>query len=417
MRKILFGILIFILLFPSLPGYAATNEGYGEDETALGQFVDSFETLGNVSVAVNVIRNSTLEVMELNHTGSLGWEIIFSATTFYDGFEAFPAGWARTTAGAGTITKDNTEVMNGSWSVHVNTPNLADVAYGVQNVANNPGDYDLEFWIFPDLNDNPANCYIINMNDNGVGAQAVLLIDTQGGVLYLRNLKVGGIKVNVGVLNRDEWNRVNMHFDDSADKLNISINLIPQGLFDPYSGTRNPDKIFIGDTSAGGQAGIYWLDDLRVGTATWNRTGGYYPEGYFSTTDYLSDPGANGSALVSMVNTSIPANTQILLQFSDDNATWGDAEGVPLDSIVLGGGFESFDLRDLNYSTGYWTRFNLSTSDSLITPRVYQNRLITTIGNATGGAGVAVAVNRPTILVVGGLIIICIAVFIGVKKR
>ena len=60
--------LIFLIVFSTgYPVYSAgTDEGYGETETALGQFVDSFEDSGNISTAVNVIRNATLEVMELN---------------------------------------------------------------------------------------------------------------------------------------------------------------------------------------------------------------------------------------------------------------------------------------------------------------------------------------------------------------
>ena len=105
---------------------------------------------------------------------------------------------------------------------------------------------------------------------------------------------------------------------------------------------------------------------------------GYVSDGYFITVDYLSDPLANGSALVHLTNTSIPDGTVILVEYSDDNSTWIFNDWQP-----IFGGFESIDLRDLNYSTGFYIRFNLSTSDSSLTPRVYQSRLITMIGNVS----------------------------------
>jgi hypothetical protein len=109
-----------------------------------------------------------------------------------------------------------------------------------------------------------------------------------------------------------------------------------------------------------------------------NVTGGFLAEGYFTTVDYLSDPLANGLALVQMTNTTIPANTAITMEFSEDNSTW-----ILNDWQPLFGGFESVDLRDLEFSDEYWIRFNLSTTDSTVTPRVHQSRLITTIGNVS----------------------------------
>ena len=111
--------------------------------------------------------------------------------------------------------------------------------------------------------------------------------------------------------------------------------------------------------------------------------GGFTPEGYFTTVDYLSDPFANGSALVAMTITDIPANTDIQLQFSNDTVVWTDHQGIPGNSVDLLGGLESIDLRGLNHSNAIQYRYNLSTSDPLITPRVNQSRLITTIGNAS----------------------------------
>lgn len=119
------------------------------------------------------------------------------------------------------------------------------------------------------------------------------------------------------------------------------------------------------------------LDDFTT-QANGTAGGGYVLDGYFTTTDYLSDPFANGSILVQMTNTSMPVNTAITMEFSEDNITWTLNDWQP-----IFGGFESVDLRDLNYSAGYHIRYNLSTTDPAITPRLYQSRLITTLGNAS----------------------------------
>ena len=102
---------------------------------------------------------------------------------------------------------------------------------------------------------------------------------------------------------------------------------------------------------------------------------GYEPEGYFTTIDYMSDPTVNGETLVQLTNTSIPANTAISIEFSDDNSTWTG-------TTALVDGFQSIDLRDLLFTAAY-LRFNLSTTNQSRTPRVYQSRLITTKGNET----------------------------------
>ena len=117
---------------------------------------------------------------------------------------------------------------------------------------------------------------------------------------------------------------------------------------------------------------IYWENIVNVSI--------YETEGYFTTVDYLSDPLSNGSALIQLTNTSIPDGTQILVEFSEDNSTWIFNDWQP-----IFGGFESIDLRDLNFSAGFYIRYNLS-GLGVATPRIYQSRLITTLGNISAGA-------------------------------
>ena len=58
--------ILILSLFPALP--FVESAGYGEENENLGQFTDDFENADNVSVAVNVINNQTLDCMELNYT-------------------------------------------------------------------------------------------------------------------------------------------------------------------------------------------------------------------------------------------------------------------------------------------------------------------------------------------------------------
>lgn len=166
--------------------------------------------------------------------------------------------------------------------------------------------------------------------------------------------------------------------------------------------SRSPDWIEVTQYSNFDELG-YWRESSGAG---------YVESGYFTTTDYLDY--VNGSTLALMTQSIIFPNTQITIQFSTDNSTWGDAEGIPGDSHVLLGGLETIDLRPLNVSTSVYVMGNLSTSDNLVSPLFNQSRLITTQGE---GVGVSVVVG-PSFLVVGLMIglIIGVGIIIAVNK-
>jgi len=94
-------------------------------------------------------------------------------------------------------------------------------------------------------------------------------------------------------------------------------------------------------------------------------------DGHFYTTDFLS--GINYTATAVLFNSTTPGGDSLTVEFSSDNATWYDHDGV-LGSETIISGFEGYDLRDLGFTTIYM-RFNFtSAGDS--TPRLYQIRLI-----------------------------------------
>ena len=390
MKRILAFTLVLILVIPSRIILGATDEGYGEAETALGQFVDSFETSNNVSVAVDVIRNSTLEVMELNYT--------VGADPMYENYSTFTKVGAdsRLTVTNDTIitnpdfrrgTEEGYYLDMGVGNIGVFSYdfdfNVSDVEAGDASSRDMGSIFMVNNWI-GDQQDQPVGTYdYLSVNIRNTLATDdqynLRLVGGQNGAIVtdqISALQAVSGTIFYGTVWRDGSGDCNFTvFSDSARTTQVlSLAESDGGQSDPFQylygwfaidATGDPDDWFVGSVSNlwGGGFG-----------------GGYVSDGYFSTVDYLADPLANGSALVAMVNTSIPANTDIQLQFSNDTVTWTDNEGVPGDSMVLLGGFESIDLRDLNYSTGFYSRFNLSTTDGTITPRVYQNRLITMIG-------------------------------------
>lgn len=557
MKKILAFILALLLVLPGLMAWGQSDEGYGEDETALGQFVDSFETSGNISVALNVIRNATFEAMELNGTSPA-----YGNFTNYIQFDidynrvgsnltAFPI-LLKISDSSGINGNNITDVFDsiGNSYLKIAVTNLdSSVEYYVEvefwnsserraflwtnpdvsslentslllhyseNVDNNTGYiglsgsvvaqnvWDANYLFVSHMDDNPntSNIRDSTQNDNDgtkVGANQPIL-RSEGIIGPDQDFDGNNDYVNLGdqcnlitgatwefIVNRDQlragdtflskrdgganndwqiydglgdelrllaWNLSdNTHIDadfytgNQGDDVYTAVKYDGSDVYFYKNGTQvftddavnnliNDDiDIHIGEDWFGHEVDGK-MDEVRMSNISrsedwinatqytifdeigfWGNVveGGYESEGYFSTVDYLSDPLANGSALVSMVNATVPANTAIELQFSEDNSTWVDNQGTPGDSMSLSGGFESFDLRGLNYSTGFYSRFNLSSTDSSVTPRLYQNRLITTIGNSSGG-GTAPATATNWGLLWFLLILICVPILLVLLK-
>lgn len=142
------------------------------------------------------------------------------------------------------------------------------------------------------------------------------------------------------------------------------------------------------------------------------QSGGYLAPGYFSTVDYgLS---VNGSGLTLLTNSTIPSGTSISVQFSLDNSTWVNQHNAS-GSTELSGGFESFDLRDIN-STVLYVRFNFVGSDT-DTPRLYQSRLVSTEngGGVTGNGVTVIESDAPWVAL--AIILSLISALLFMRKR
>ena len=106
--------------------------------------------------------------------------------------------------------------------------------------------------------------------------------------------------------------------------------------------------------------------------------------GYFTTEDYLDQ--VAGAVLVQLTNATIPEGTGITVQFSADNSTWVNNLNIAGSNTVTAG-FQAIDLRELNWSSSYYLRYNFT--GGIDTPRLYQSRLITTEGALGPGLNVS----------------------------
>ena len=381
-------ILIFFFLFSAAgASIRAQTQEYGEDSKALGQFVDDFENLDNVSVRVQVERNITLAAMELNFSSGLAQyedfttyietdpsnRIIVNSATLFT--------WTRLDRSDGIthLQKDYGINYFGqdfvySWIFEVTGLNggdgdSRDCGYSLcfTNNAGNPlvdpritllvqqaGGSDVTYYLYFRIDDPHA----------GWDFDITILLDV-GTTYYIKLERVSGddltLEIRTGSFEGVVTDTLTVHLASFDDNFRYILPI--------YSKSSATDP-----------------NDWYSGTFEflWNQSGGsgYATDGYFTTVDYLSDPLANGSILVQMTSATIPANTEITVQFSDDNSIWVNNEGAA-GYNTLTDGFLSIDLRELNWSAVYHLRYNLSTSDPAVTPRLNQSRLITTIGNAS----------------------------------
>lgn len=112
----------------------------------------------------------------------------------------------------------------------------------------------------------------------------------------------------------------------------------------------------------------------------------YDNEGYINGNDLL---GGTNTTLVDLFNATIPSGDSITVEYSSDNSTWVDNEGVA-GSVTLEDGFMAIDLRDLNYSGNLYRRINMTDGGDDSTPRLYQARLIYWSLTAPAGAAATV---------------------------
>lgn len=398
-------ILILFLAFKTSLVFGVPNEGYGEDSQALGQFVDTYENLDNVTVFVDLIRNSTLDAIEVDGIEYIEYiEAPFQLREHdrWDGYEPSTSWALGTSLNAYTNTGPRGDSwmffnMNAQWlqgkyvrlnwhtvGSYVNADPLYfrvyDGSYERSSATDFPEDNPMLLkgsgllyqYREPNFNTWTTREFYIDLDTWGHELDTVMV------AIYLDDSYFNGY-----VRNYLAWFEVNSGSGGAGNIYTVDCEIASETLVSEVSGTDH-------DQSR--------LDDIGLPLTG----GGYYEGGYLITDNYLNY--TTGSSLLLLTNTSISENVNITVQFSNDNSTWVDNEGNMGSTEVLNG-FHAIDLRDLNY-TDIHIMYNLSATLTE-TPILYQSRLVTTIGNVTGGNGdpvVGGGINSATIIM---LIFLC----------
>lgn len=366
--------LFFLILVLTSSVILLVAAQYGEDSTSLGQFVDEFTDLNNVSVTVDVVRNSTYNAMELNISGG--------TTKQYENFTAYTQ-----------VEPDNrVDVINDTHVAHRaerDEDSYLYFDYGVDYFDNFTHQFVWEsdfaeltgigfVWMISDIADDAKG--IDDANGNYLGLQTyrdgagrrLVLREVDSGTIFQTNWQAGPLANTLYYTNVSKYGTdltVKIYDDPGMTNLVRTMSLTLQT--DHKLEYIIPVNTYNSGLNKFSNSDVY---NLWIGRTD----GGYVDDGYFTTENYLDQ--VNGSTLAFMTQTRIFPGTHITVQFSDDNATWGDAEGVPGDSHDLLGGLETIDLRPLNESGSFYVMVNETTSDPAVTPYFNQSRLITTEG-------------------------------------
>jgi hypothetical protein len=380
MRKILLGIVIFFMMLN--PVLAATNEGYGEDSEALGQYVDSFEDMTGISVNVSVIRNTTLNGMEsgIGVTANIAYEDFSTFTEFEEAGDRITYPANNTHLSYDLIRNLDTRTYKdfgadyfGPFSEYLVDMRWAGGANGgkmwfmLSNHTNNAASHQPNSWGY---------LAIVQTQYGGNNVFEPI----EGKLDGTQNFVTGAAKAE------NTWYYLNFTLTATDFITRVYTNAARTALSETLTVTLDePMRVYryliissLDSNDAISQQGNVknvWVGDYETG---------YVAEGYFSTIDYLSDPLANGSTLALMTNTSILDNSGITVQFSPDNSTWVDNTGAT-GASTLTDGFQTLDMRNLNYSSSAYLMFNF-TSAGENTSVLLQSRLITTEGNESLGS-------------------------------
>jgi len=384
--------ILILSVFPIIP--FTESAGYGEENENLGQFTDDFENDDNVSVAVNVINNQTLDCMELNYT-EMGGGIVYENYSTYTENDANN----RFTVSNNIIVveslgaNDKHHYVTYDYGVAYFKDFTHDLEARARDNSGTAGNDRMYIWLLANVTDDPYDMYANNDEFIGLsfygfdtshpGNPRIYFRKCVNGVYtlvfyepatlntwyYFRIVK-SGTSLVCGIYSNSILRNAGDGTDGDIGNLVLTLDSdwnfrYIYGVSDDWNGEAN--RLISGD-----------IHNLTIGKGD---EGGYETDGYFTTEDYLNY--TTGQGLTLLTNSSIPYGTSMTVQFSNDNVTWVDNEGNVGSTPVLDG-FYAIDLRDLNYTDSF-KMYNLTTMDSMITPRLFQSRLVTT--NGTAGAG------------------------------
>lgn len=405
-NKKIVGFLTLLIIFCTV--FTITKEskaiGYGEDNSCLGQYVDDFENNNNFTVMSDTIVNTTLDCVELEYEISGGNKVYenYSEYTEVDALNRITI--VSDTQFQHDSYRDEDNRLYYDYSVNY----FDDFEHWISIYMNSMETLSIQIpWFLSDytikeqshFNNYPFIAIRVYRNSAGSGGTREIQIYEHDGTTSYAD------KSNA--INLDVWYYLSIFKEDTNFTCAIYTDSNRTALFDTISLTLQSDYKFryIISPNTKGQSGYHYLADADV-KDLWigKMSSGYDLEGYCITTNCFDY--CNGSSLVLLTNATLNSGT-ITVQFSNDNLTWVDHEGNAGSDLLIDG-FYSLDLRDLNYTTLY-RMYNFTTPANTNTPRLYQERVITTIGNCTGGGIIVTNVLFYPIILYGilGIFFIC----------
>lgn len=327
---------------------------------ALDEVVDNYSDSSKVNVTYQVIRNSTLEVMELNHTDSQDFTTYTEVDIPGNHIVITPpkVAWnSQPRAGDTRAYKDYGAGYYGDFTVEFEMEytdvEAGDASESMINtpfaVSNSNGDWDA-IWASQTLlvyasqegsNDDRVQ-FIIYTRSGGATIGSNAGIARNLAKYYMRVSRTGGtFKAEF----YSDVGRTALVFQLSCNAHLNALRYIQIAVSrnHPADGT---------DHSTGY---IQNLDGF-----------GYFSDGYFTTTNFMT--GLNESITVVLLNSTIPEGS-INLEISETGLVWTDLG-------LVTSGYYSEDLRSLGFNDARF-RFNFTRGASLdVTPRLIQVRLI-----------------------------------------
>ena len=398
--------LISLLFFTNIVFVAASE--YGEDEAYLGQIVDDYENDDNIAAAFNVIHNETLDCMELNFTFGV------SARDY--------TSFVEVDVPANRITFPNTTCVR-----HVSS--RSEITYLYEDSGVDAWyEYDVYFDVFIDSEQRYARG-IPFMISNNIGNQAahysgfwhhnvvwIYRSSATASNRYIALTWYGGgapplsgtqFKLNYPL---DQWLyfRVRQNSTHLACWIYNDVEMSSRWAYFELSVEPKGFRYVYGVSGYTPGAAAYI--DYYVKNFTTGGSGGYVEDGHYYTVEMLE----GDTALSLMYNVTIPEDTGMTMEFSEDNVTWvnhNDQAGS--DTLITG--FESLDLRDLNTSTIY-SRVNM-TSNGLDTARIYQLRLVTITDVELGDGEGAAARPEGWVLTIMIVAVGLTLIILGTRRR
>lgn len=378
--------LLIVLIFTNIPIVQAPAPDFGENNTALGQVVDEFANSDFLNVTIDVIRNATLQAVELNYTGVAAGYVLEDYTTYTE-----------------TDIAANRVIIHNATRLEVEKIDLDEEVrvwkdLGSENKwVNFTGRVDVLMQAWISNGECAPFCIAQELDDyHTAHIQEGITIRVRHNTLpaawsfHLSKHEAGVLTTSTYVSANDnantwfymDFNRTgaNVYWDIYSDAARTSklttltVTLTNATIDYQYIYAMNARNRPLGGRAL--EVEFYNLQFYQPSST------GYELDGYMTTNDLMAS--ASGGTLSNLLNVTMPTNTNMTVEYSLDNMTWVDNENNT-GFYQCVDGLQTVELRFLNFTVLY-QRFNFSTTDDSVTSRLFQNRIVTTYAAASVGA-------------------------------